>query len=83
MASLAWAHSWYPVECCTGLDCRKVDSMEYLPDGSLRMVFSGQEVIVPKGFRQQPSQDMDAHVCVYRNALGRWAPRCVFIPTGA
>ena len=77
------AHSWYPPECCTGQDCKKVDRIETLPDGTLLMHFSGQQVIVPRGFTQQPSQDADAHVCVYRTVTGRWAPRCVFVPAGA
>ena len=57
--------------------------MEVLPDGSLLMHFSGQQVVVPRGFEQLPSQDTDAHVCVYRNVTGRWMPRCVFVPAGA
>ena len=24
-ASLLRAHSWYPIQCCTGQDCKKVD----------------------------------------------------------
>ena len=57
--------------------------MEYLADGSLVMHFSGQQVVVPRGFEQLPSQDTDAHVCVYRGATGRWVARCVFVPAGA
>lgn len=82
-SSLLLAHSWYPPACCTGQDCRKVDRIDHLPDGGLLMHFGGQQVVVPRGFEQLPSQDADAHVCVYRNALGRWVPRCVFIPAGA
>jgi hypothetical protein len=81
--SLLLAHSWYPPQCCTGQDCKKVDGMEHLPDGSLLMHFGGQQVIVPRGFSMQPSQDMDAHVCVFRGVTGRWLPRCVFLPTTA
>ena len=77
------AHSWYPPHCCTGQDCRKVDRIDYLPDGGLLLHFGGQQVEVPRGFSQQPSQDTDAHVCVFRGASGRWMPRCVFIPAGA
>ena len=77
------AHSWYPPHCCTGQDCRKVDRIDYLPDGGLLMHFGGQQVEVPRGFMQQPSQDTDAHVCVFRSASGRWMPRCVFLPAGA
>ena len=81
--AFVWAHSWYPPQCCTGQDCKKVDRMEHMPDGSLLLHFGGQQVVVPRGFTQQPSQDMDAHVCVFRGATGRWMPRCVFVPAGA
>ena len=74
------AHSWYPPHCCTGQDCKKVDQLEHLPDGSILMHFGGQQVVVPRGFTMQPSQDLEAHVCVFRGANGRWLPRCVFLP---
>jgi hypothetical protein len=77
------AHSWYPPHCCTGQDCKKVDQLEHMPDGSILMHFGGQQVVVPRGFTMQPSKDMDAHVCVFRGASGRWMPRCVFLPTTA
>ena len=76
------AHSWYPPHCCTGQDCRKVDRIDYLPDGGLLMHFGGQQVEVPRGFSQQPSQDTDAHVCVFRSASGRWMPTASFCRPG-
>jgi hypothetical protein len=78
----AYAHSWYPPRCCTGQDCKKVDRIDRLPDGGMIMYFGTFDVQVPAGFRQMPSQDADAHVCVYRNSIGRLVPRCVFMPAG-
>ena len=78
--SVLQAHSWYPAQCCTGQDCKKVDQLDYLPDGSILMHFGGQQVVVPRGFSMQPSQDLEAHVCVFRGSNGRWMPRCVFLP---
>jgi hypothetical protein len=74
------AHSWYPPDCCNENDCKKVDGIETLSDGSQLFHFRGQQVIVPRGFPQMPSQDLHVHVCVYRTITGRWAPRCVFMP---
>ena len=80
VASSVHAHSWYPPACCNENDCRKVDRVDYLPNGDLVMHFGSQDVIVPRSFEKQPSRDEDAHVCVYRTISGRWAPRCVFLP---
>ena len=81
LTGLAVAHSWYPAECCHDQDCMRVDKAERLSDGSIRMRAGSIEVLVPKGFLQQPSQDNDIHVCVYRGLTG-WEPQCVFMPAG-
>ncbi len=81
-ATAATAHSWYPVECCSGRDCMKVDRVERTSDGGMRMFAGSIQVEVPKGFTQRPSRDNDTHVCVRENGDGSYAPRCVFIPAG-
>lgn len=81
-AAAAYAHSWYPVECCGGQDCMKVDRVEKTPDGGMRMFAGSVQVQVPKGFTQRPSRDNDTHVCIRENGDGSYAPRCVFIPAG-
>ena len=81
-ATAVTAHSWYPVECCSGRDCMRVDRVERLPDGGMRMFAGTIEVQVPRGFTQRPSRDNDTHVCVRENGDGSYAPRCVFIPAG-
>jgi hypothetical protein len=77
------AHDWYPLECCTGRDCMRVDNVDRLPDGTMRMQIGRIEVLVPKGFTQRPSLDNDTHVCLRKNGDGTYAPRCVFVPAGA
>lgn len=81
-AAAATAHSWYPVECCDGRDCMRVDRMEQTPDGGMLMFAGSVRVQVPRGFTQRPSRDNDAHICVRQNGDGTYAPRCVFIPAG-
>mgnify|MGYP001163395144 FL=1 len=81
-ATAAIAHSWYPIECCSGRDCMRVDRVERTPDGGMIMIVGRIRVQVPKGFTQRPSRDNDAHVCVRKNGDGSYVPRCVFIPAG-
>ena len=76
----ARAHLWYPKECCNEQDCFRATSVVRLPDGSLRMTAGPIRVIVPPGFEKFPSQDNDAHVCVFSDLQGRYHPRCVFLP---
>jgi hypothetical protein len=80
LASPTVAHLWYPKKCCNDQDCFRATTVEHLPDGSLRIESGPIEVIVPPGFPALTSQDNDAHVCVYRDIMGRYHPRCVFLP---
>ena len=74
------AHSWYPPRCCSGQDCRKVDSIQTLEDGDQLFRAGSSSVIVPAEFMKLPSQDNDTHICVYRIDSGEYRPRCVFVP---
>jgi hypothetical protein len=76
----AAAHSWYPRWCCQDQDCTKVDRMLWNPDGTLHLESGPVSVDVPKNFLIQPSQDTDAHMCVYKDPTGRNVIRCVFLP---
>jgi hypothetical protein len=73
------AHSWYPRRCCGGQDCRKVDKIDFLPDGDMVMHVGFIEVVVPRNFIKEPSADADAHVCI-SIATGTFRPVCVFMP---
>jgi len=74
------AHSWYPDRCCSGKDCRKVDRIEFLPDGGMRMRAGPMEVLVPRHFVQELSNDADAHICAVSITEGKYEPVCVFMP---
>lgn len=74
------AHVWYPRACCNDQDCFRADRVEHRADGSLAIRAGPINVIVPPGFEVQPSLDADAHVCVWRDGLGRYHARCVFMP---
>ena len=74
------AHLWYPRKCCNEQDCHRATRVERRPDGSLRIDAGHITVIVPPGFPAQASQDNNAHVCVYQDIMGRYHPRCVFLP---
>lgn len=79
-ATDAPAHYWYPAACCNDQDCFKVHKIEHLDDGSMIMHAGHFVVVVPPGFQTRKSLDNDSHVCVYRNVLGKYLPRCVFMP---
>jgi hypothetical protein len=76
----AVAHSWYPAKCCSGQDCRKVDSIEKLEDGDMLFRAGAISVVVAAEFLRLPSPDNDTHVCVYQVGSGEYRPRCVFVP---
>jgi hypothetical protein len=76
----ARAHSWYPARCCSGQDCRKVDRIEPLQGGDALFHAGSISVVIPAEFPRLPSEDSDAHVCVYRVFSGEYRPRCVFVP---
>ena len=49
-APTAFAHSWYPKECCSGQDCMLADGV-YTDTGGNRIVKVGyRRVWVPPGF---------------------------------
>ena len=76
----AFAHSWYPVKCCSGQDCMQVDSIEMLDDGDMLFRAGSISVVVAAEFQRLPSPDNHTHVCVYRVGSGEYRPRCVFVP---
>jgi hypothetical protein len=80
MPAPSLSHSWYPSWCCGGEDCKQVDEIEYLPDGSMLVHAGLMHVVVPQGFFLQPSPVDQAHVCTYKMPAGQYVPRCVFLP---
>ena len=74
------AHSWYPKKCCNEQDCFPATRIERLSDKRLQVTAGHITVVIPLGFPALPSQDNNAHVCVYRDIMGRYHPRCLFLP---
>ena len=71
----ALGHSWYPWECCSGIDCKPVpcDSLIETKEGI------AYENYVFKDKQIRPSQDKFCHVCI--NNTNK--PLCVFIQSNS
>lgn len=80
-ATVAFAHSWYPTECCSDQDCKPVpcDSLDETKDG---LDYINENGRVYKFDKEQirPSQDKECHVCISSNGI---TPYCVFTHQGA
>jgi hypothetical protein len=78
----AEAHSWYPLECCSGQDCHEVDSVTELPDGNAKVQVGNDSVLVPRSLKRRPSPDGHYHLC-YRKWGGATFVHCFFEPAQA
>lgn len=87
-SSLIFAHSWYPIECCSGNDCAQIISKQELHDGMLVKTKHGIG-FVPDGFQSKKSEDAGEHACLVSYSLTdieieRGAThhlRCHFLPS--
>ena len=78
----AFAHSWYPHECCSSTDC------EPLAEDQIKITSEGY--ILPNGElvkhgTTRPSQDGQYHWCrhlIEPRMLIRKDPVCLFVPEG-
>ena len=78
--SPAEAHQWYPKKCCNDQDCFPAERVTRLEDGGLEIRAGPVRVIVPRGFEARASQDERVHVCVWRDGMGKYHARCLFLP---
>lgn len=72
----SWAHEWFPVECCSGSDCHRLEAgaARLGPGGYLVTVQPGTHPMVPAGsparsysipFKDaRPSQDAYFNICI-------------------
>jgi hypothetical protein len=74
-SSVAWAHDWYPRECCADFDCEPVFG-EAMRDGRYRFIVKGKEYIVDES-KVRNSQDERFHACQPPYAE---RPNCFFRP---
>ena len=68
VATAAVAHDWYPIECCSGMDCAPVEKVEIMPvqsagimgsttlPGTMMITTKHGSVIVPANFPRRRIQ---------------------------
>lgn len=92
----AKAHDWYPMECCSGMDCAPADKVEIVPGPMLAgallvppasaapsvMLVTTKHgtVAVPGEFPRRASMDGRLHVCMRPGQGGAMRLICVFLP---
>lgn len=83
-APTAYAHSWYPKECCSGEDCAPVEQIYRLggEGGAGRWVITSKhgKAILPLGLPPRDSQDGRTHVCMRYSPFGELEVICLFTP---
>ena len=95
-ATPAAAHDWYPMECCSGLDCAPVEKVEMLPGPSIASMLSTPaqaaplggmlvttkhgSVVVPANFPRRESKDHRMHACMRQAPSGGMRLICIFFP---
>ena len=75
-ARMAWSHSWYPMECCSGVDCRPVDQREIGESGA---DYTYKGLRFPKA-QSKPSPDHQYHICT-PVFMGKPYIRCLYRPS--
>jgi len=91
-ATGAAAHEWYPVECCSGMDCAPVEKVEIISlqsagimgsaplPGSMLITTKHGTVIVPANFPRRESKDNQMHACIRPSTGGTPRLICLFLP---
>ena len=95
-ATPATAHDWYPMECCSGMDCAPVEKVEILPApaiasflptpaqasavGGMLVTTKHGSVVVPANFPRRESKDSQ-HARVHAARPGTTMRLiCIFLP---
>src|SRR5262245_28738440 len=86
------AHDWYPMECCSGLDCAPA-KFDQIPTQQLASNLGPQSlpsvmmvttrygsVVVPANFPVRQSKDGGAHACMRQTSEGTMRLLCLFLP---
>ena len=78
----AYAHSWYPKECCSQNDCVPADQVETGPRGITAVLVGHRRIEIPPGFAARSSPDDHIHVCFVASPEEGVppAPLCLFVP---
>ena len=92
VATAAAAHDWYPIECCSGMDCAPVEKVEIISlqsagimgsaplPGSMLITTKHGSVIVPANFPRRESKDNQMHACIRPSTGGTPRLICLFLP---
>ncbi len=83
--SLAYAHSWYPKQCCSGEDCAPViATAQSLPasGGVPHLIVTSKhgKAVVPASLPVRESHDGRMHVCMRYDSFGAMEVICLFVP---
>ena len=91
-STAAAAHDWYPIECCSGMDCAPVEKVEIISlqsagimgsaplPGSMLITTKHGTVIVPANFPRRESKDNQMHACIRPSTGGTPRLICLFLP---
>ena len=92
----AKAHGWYPIECCSGMDCAPVEKVEirpaeaftahalippaYAAPSAMVVTTKHGTAIVPGNFPRRESKDGQLHACMRPAKDGGMKLLCIFFP---
>lgn len=81
ISTVALAHEWYPLSCCSGHDCHPVDC-DSLIQTTKGITYQSYEFVKDM---IKPSQDNLCHVCISNEFSKEMTPvpHCVFIQSGS
>lgn len=80
-AAAVSAHDWYPLDCCSGMDCAPVDKAVLgYPEGGMMLTSKHGTVQVSPEFPTRPSQDSRMHVCMRASGPATMRAICLFVP---
>ena len=78
------AHSWYPVECCSGYDCDVADQATVNEFGDLVVTDGKRHLVIPDTVPRHRSPDTHVHLCYNRDEVRYGQPLeiyCIFLPS--
>ena len=96
VAARAYAHDWYPIECCHSLDCAPVTSTAYVAGAAYdakgkavanplpRMVVTTKigTAVVPDDLPRRASPDGQLYACLRNDGVAGFHVMCIFMPPG-
>jgi hypothetical protein len=84
----AYAHDWYPAECCSQHDCTVANAIDDDGRGGWTIVVGDVLINVPAGFAARVSPDNRVHLCFSsmggdNDGKSYVTPICLFLPVGS